>query len=271
MKNKGIKMRIERIKEVDGVSDETSKKEEAVNPITVGVSKSHLDNVPIEDKELQSIFLKDDSNPKEQLKYKKMLDDYVRDLDDNTSENFSDKDWDEYSEEELRELWENDPGYVNEKAFKKLPSRNEFVNQFSKICDAITSKESPTRLEAESPYVKFGLHMGYNNYRKDSVKGTEQDTVLSTGKIIERRGNDKGSYFCEPGTDFKDLHINVSEDKCPKALYEVLKPLRVKESIIASQPFDNKKENYQGTVQYKTAINVMDLIDLGFLKRIEHR
>ncbi len=264
-------MKIERIKDIDGVSNEISEKEKTVSPITIGVTKRHLDNVLIDDNELQSIFLKDDSNSKEQLKYKKMLEDYVRDLDDNTSESFSDKDWNEYSEAELKELWENDPGYINEKAYKELPSKYEIVNKLSKMGDIITGKESPSRLEANSPYVKFGLHIGNGNYRKDLVEGTEKDNVLPIGKIIERRGDDKGSYFCEPGTDFKNLHINVSEDKRPKSLYEVLKPLHVKESVIARQPFDNKREYKQGTIQYKTAVKVIDLIELGFLKKIEHK
>ena len=85
----------------------------------------------------------------------------------------------EYQEEELQDIWENDPGYVNEKAYRNLD-------------DPKVSK-----------YLETGIHSdGLMNYEMDAVENTEKEVLLSKGKIIERWGTEKGSYFTESGTDY---------------------------------------------------------------------
>lgn len=151
---------------------------------------------------------------------------------------------------QLQDIWANDPGYINERAMKRL--------------DDTSMKDSD--------YLKTGRHAGgLLNYGKDAVENTETDTLLSEGKVLERWGSESGTYLTEPGTDFKDLHLNVSEDKLERQSYEVVKPFWVTESRIAAQPFDEKseKEDKESAVQYHARICVEDLVELGFLKKKE--
>lgn len=200
----------------------------------------------------------------DQLRTEKKMKAYLEELEKSTSinpENSIQSAEPEYTDEELQQIWENDPGYVNEKAIKSLPSDN---------------MEGPQSgvLEKDGKYMEMGFHnKSIENYGKDAVEGTEEKNwVLQPGKIVERWGAEDGSYLTEPGTDFVDLHLNVSEGKLESRSYEVLKPLLVEKSEIAAQPFDEKKENGESgraAIQYKSAIYVEDLVELGILRRIE--
>ncbi len=185
---------------------------------------------------------------------KRRYEDEIADLDENTDELPEEtEDVDRsYSAEELQDIWSNDPGYINERAMKRL--------------DDTSMKDSD--------YLKTGRHAGgLLNYGKDAVENTETDTLLSEGKVLERWGSESGTYLTEPGTDFKDLHLNVSEDKLERQSYEVVKPFWVTESRIAAQPFDEKSEkedkDKESAVQYHARICVEDLVELGFLKKKE--
>lgn len=179
----------------------------------------------------------------------------LEDLDENTDELPEETEDVErsYSAEELQDIWNNDPGYVSERAMKRL--------------------DDPS--VKNSDYLKTGLHSrGLLNYGKDAVEDTEQETLLSEGKVLERWGSEEGSYLTEPGTDFSDLHLIVSEDKRERQSYEVIKPFWVTESKIAAQPFDEEKEDKkekdkEPAVQYHARICVEDLVELGFLKKKE--
>lgn len=188
---------------------------------------------------------------------KRRYEDELGDLDENTDELPGETEAAEdadrsYSAEELQDIWANDPGYVNERAMKRL--------------------DDPSM--KDSDYLKTGRHAGgLLNYGKDAVENTETDTLLSEGKVLERWGSETGTYLTEPGTDFKDLHLNVSEDKLERQSYEVVKPFWVTESRIAAQPFDEENEgkdkDKEPAVQYHARICVEDLVELGFLKKKE--
>lgn len=185
---------------------------------------------------------------------KRRPEDEIADLDENTDEfpEESDEVERDYSSEELQDIWANDPGYVNERAMKRL--------------------DDPSM--KDSDYLKTGRHAdGLLNYGKDAVENTETDILLSEGKVLERWGAESGTYLTKPGTDFKDLHLNVSEDKLERNSYEVVKPFWVTESRIAAQPFDEENEgkdkDKEPAVQYHARICVEDLVELGFLKKKE--
>lgn len=180
--------------------------------------------------------------------YLDMLDENTSDVqeDDMSSEM-------EYSEEELEDIWENDPGYLNETAMKDL--------------------DDPGVQNSE--YMKTGFHnKGLLNYEKDSVDNTEKNVELPVGKILERWGSEEGSYLTDPEADYDSLHLNVSKDKLECNTYEVIKPFEVVESKIADQPFDEEKvdensEKGERATQYKAGMCVEDLVELGFLKKVE--
>ena len=186
---------------------------------------------------------------------KRRLEDEIADLDENTDEfpEESDEVERDYSSEELQDIWDNDPGYVNERAMKKL--------------------DDPSM--KDSGYLKTGLHSRrLLNYGKDALDDTEQDTLISEGKLLERWGSEAGTYLTEPGTDFRDLHLDVTEDKLERNSYEVVKPFWVTESRIAPQPFDEKddtEKKREPAVQYHARICVEDLIEMGFLKKKEDK
>ncbi len=162
-----------------------------------------------------------------------------------------------YTKEELEDLYANDPGYVNERVMKQLPG--------GKKLDTDRGVLSP-----DGPYMQFGLHDDLTDWHADAVEGTEKETVLQPGKRVERWGSEEGRYLTEEGTEFDDLHLNVSKDKLEKTVYEVVEPIDVTESVIANQPFDEESDNRKGNAkQYRCNICIGDLVDMGKLKRVE--
>lgn len=192
---------------------------------------------------------------------------YLKELDESTPEHLkeSSRNFDpEYTSEELEQIWENDPGYLNELAVKKLPRAKKSVEEAEYDQDVVAH---------HSKYMEFGFHnKNLENYGADAVEGTvDENYVLAPGKIVERWGQEDGSYLTEPGTYFEDLHLNVSEGKLICTQYEVLKALPVVKSEIADQPFDEERKDgnkRQPALQYKSAIYIDDLVELGVLRRV---
>lgn len=198
-------------------------------------------------------------SPEDRERIRKKLNAYLDELDTSTPENPEDSIQEierTYTKEELDDIYKNDPGYVNEKATKELPGGKE---------------KDPDRavLKEDGPYMRYGYHDDLSNWKKDAVEGTEKETLLKPGKLVERWGDESGSYLTEPGTEFDDLHLNVSQDKLKKTTYEVVKPFPVTESVIADQPFDESSENRKGgAAQYRSHVSISELVDKGYLKRV---
>ena len=192
--------------------------------------------------------------------------DYLGYLEENTNFDGENEQADvmQYSEAEIHDIYENDRGYISEKAMKDLPSVN------------VTEEGSKKVVVENGSYMEFGFQRGLDNWGPDAVEGSEIQVNLERGTLLDRHGNEKGSYMTDNGTEFKDLHMNVSEDKVDVHTYEVVKPFKTKASVIAEQDFDPyKKEEYNKAIQYRAVDNegnilsVKDLIEQGFIREVK--
>ena len=139
----------------------------------------------------------------------------------------------EYTDEEIRDIAENDRGYINERAMKTLPAFE------------LNNSTDASVVATNGTYLEFGFQRGLDNWKPDKVPGTEKIIEIEKGKVFDRYGNENGSYMTDAGTEFKDLHMIVSDDKVEAHTYEVVKSFKANSSIIASQDFDDyKPEDY---------------------------
>ncbi|MBQ8435261.1 MAG: hypothetical protein IJ460_05795 [Clostridia bacterium] len=192
---------------------------------------------------------------------------------------WDDSEYADYSDEELEELWDNDPGYLNKNVLyfygeKKSADGKEYFAAPEN--SSVVSKDEnfeDVYADYSELYKQTGLHVV--SWNKDYVEGTKENVELKPGMVIERwidPEREGGRYFTEEGSDFDELHMNVSEDKREKVQYEVLMPLQTEKSIIAEQPFDEKQpEDYKPTVQFKTSMSCDDLIELGYIRKIDDK
>lgn len=194
---------------------------------------------------------------------------YIENLDRNTPEVLSsletaslnpverDKD---YSEEELTDIWDHDPGYINVNAIKKFEGETD-------------TGQKRKDIRMDSLYIETGLHRGgYENWDDyfDYSAGVPELITLNAGSILERYGYEDGKFLTESGKDFSELHLNKTADKLEHHRYEVLQPFPVEQSYIGKQPFDEpvREDKEKKVIQYRSMICVEDLIELGFLKEL---
>ena len=201
-----------------------------------------------------------------EAKVDEIYEDYLAYLEENTNFEGQNEQADvmQYSDAEIHDINENDRGYISEKAMKELPPANN------------TEEISKKVVIKDGSYMEFGFQRGLDNWGSDAVVGSEIQVDLKMGTLLDRHGNEKGSYMTNNGTEFKDLHMNVSEDKVEAHTYEVVKPFKTKASVIAEQDFDPyKKEEYNEAIQYQAVYNkgnilsVKDLIEQGFIREVK--
>lgn len=213
----------------------------------------------------------------------KLVEDYIGDLDENTAANpemsISTQE-SEYTDEELEEIWKNDPGYVNENVIytygkvKETEEGNKVTQpEYGELFENGKLKEEYH--EYSEFYQKTGMHRV--SWNPDAEKDSPSKTVsLESGTVLDRWHmpdlEDKGTYLTQAGADYSDLHLNVSQDKRELTQYEVIKPFKVLESMIGNQPFDTKKsEEYTQTKQFRTNMSIADLVDSGFLRPVDKK
>ena len=170
----------------------------------------------------------------------------------------------EYTDEEIRDIAENDRGYINERAMKTLPAFE------------LNNNTDASVVATNGTYLEFGFQRGLDNWKPDKVPGTEKIIEIEKGKVFDRYGNENGSYMTDAGTEFKDLHMIVSEDKVEAHTYEVVKSFKANSSIIASQDFDDyKPEDYNEARQYIAldekgkSLTMKDLLEQGYIREVK--
>ena len=170
----------------------------------------------------------------------------------------------EYTDEEIRDIAENDRGYINERAMKTLPAFE------------LNNSTDASVVATNGTYLEFGFQRGLDNWKPDKVPGTEKIIEIEKGKVFDRYGNENGSYMTDAGTEFKDLHMIVSDDKLEAHTYEVVKSFKANSSIIASQDFDDyKPEDYNEARQYIAldekgkSLTIKDLLEQGYIREVK--
>ena len=175
----------------------------------------------------------------------------VRYLDANTSLNPDVIPKEEYlnlSKEELQQLEENDPGYVNEKVL-------DYDNVLGK---------------KENTYKFTGLHTEAICWGDYATKEGVEYITLDSGKIVSRWGEETGTFLSDVGVEYASLELPIIKEKNIQRLYEVVKSFPVEVSKVAKQPWnkENGVEEIKPTIQYKTAIPIHALVKEGYLKQI---
>ncbi|MCD7764121.1 MAG: TNT domain-containing protein [Lachnospiraceae bacterium] len=156
---------------------------------------------------------------------------------------------DDLSAEELAEMYENDPGYVNEHVL-------DYENTLNR---------------EENTYSKTGLHTGAVHWGEYAEKETAGYLMIQPGHILSRWGSEKGSFLSDLNVRYEQLEMPVSSDKKEHGFYEAIKPFPVEVSKIATQPWNLQEKNMpeEEVNQYKTPISVELLIKSGYLKKTE--
>lgn len=197
-------------------------------------------------------------NEKLNSQFEAVLDDDEIDyLDKNTadsSENSSAVSIADYTDDELKELYDDFAGYTNGDV--------RYENSGKNIEDATLPREY------SEEYKQTGLHRV--SWSKDSLDGSEQEIILPVGtRIIQfaHKGT-SGRYFANEGTDYSDLQLADSQDKRILSTYEVVKDLPITQSALAKQYFSNS-QNLDTTLQFKSEMTADELVERGALIKIE--
>lgn len=257
-------MKIGRISELNGVEDKhTSGAIESLYEPQSEIISSISEDPTIHSESLRDTFRGLFSKEGDSITADKKYEEYLAFLEESTASKESDSiesDVDSLTDDEIKDIWDNDPGYISELAMRSLSS------------DVSEHQPEKQAVESDGPYMTMGYHSDLVNYTDDAEGGIREKKRVTLGQILERYGSEDGSYLAEEGVLFEDLQLPVSEDKLEKHRYEVIQEFEAEKSLIASQPFDERDEQEKEkahAVQYKTSISIGDLVELGFLKRLD--
>ena len=199
-----------------------------------------------------------DQNKEKASQFESVLDDgEIEYLDENTADNSdgsSPVNIADYTDDELRELYDDFAGYTNGDV--------RYENSGEDIDDATTPREY------SEEYKHTGLHRV--SWSKDALDGSEKEIILPVGTRIVQYAHEgtSGRYFANEGTDYSDLQLADSRDKRVLSTYEVAKELPITESIVAKQYFFNS-ESSEPTRQFKSELTADELVEKGALIKIE--
>lgn len=160
----------------------------------------------------------------------------------------------EYSKEELKQLYDDFAGYVSDKVKYEYDGKNyEDIKEASQY-----GKE----------YIETGLHKV--SWSKDADDKTRRKITLNPGTVLIQYQHSKspGKYFADENEKYENLQLYDSQDKRKLNRYEVIKDFEVEESIIEKQYFGDETLDKK-TIQYFSDQNANELVKLGILRKIK--
>lgn len=178
----------------------------------------------------------------------------VKALDLNTDTNLSTsiKEVEEnITKEEILQLEENDPGYVNGKVLDYDNEENSELNT----------------------YKTTGMHTGAVHWGHYATREGVEYLTLKSGMLLSRWGDENGSFLSNIDTSYNCLELPTIQEKNKQNLYEVLKPFPVEVSKIAKQPWNKQvcevsDTSYESAIQYRTPVPINELLIKGYLKKL---
>lgn len=159
----------------------------------------------------------------------------------------------DFSKEELQQIMEDDPGYVN-----------------GKVLDYDNEENSE-----KNTYKETGLHTGAIRWGDYATKESIEYITLDVGMRLGRYGNTDGTFLSDINAEFTSLELPLVKEKYSYDIYEVIKPFPAERSKVAKQPWNDtltKGKNDitdERTIQYKMPIPVSELVKGGYLKTLE--
>lgn len=160
----------------------------------------------------------------------------------------------DYTDDELKELYDDFAGYANGEV--------RYENSGKNVKDASSLREY------SDEYKQSGIHQV--SWSKDSIDGSEQEVTIPAGTRIIQYSHEgsTGQYFADEGTDYDDLQLADSQDKRVLNTYEVVKDFPVTESIIAKQYFSGSESSGR-THQFKSEMTADELVEEGTLIKVK--
>lgn len=160
----------------------------------------------------------------------------------------------DYTDEELKELYDDFAGYINGNVIYENNGE-----------DVKTS--SPIR-EYSDKYKQTGIHKV--SWGDSSVENSEQIIVLPAGTKLSQyshEGTTGRHFFEDESIDYSELQLPDSQDKRILNKYEVVNDLSAMQSVIAQQYFSDSV-NLKNTLQFKTDLKAADLVEQGILIKL---
>lgn len=119
----------------------------------------------------------------------------------------------DYTDDELKELYDDFAGYTNGEV--------RYENSGKSVEDSSLPREYGDE------YKQTGIHKV--SWSKDSIDGTEQEITIPMGTRIIQYSHEGSTcrYFANGNTDYSDLQLADSQDKRVLSIYEVVKDLLV--------------------------------------------
>ena len=99
---------------------------------------------------------------------------------------------------------------------------------------------------------------------KNGVEGELYNKTLNPGEVIDRYGLDDGYYTAPAGTPYGHRSLAPGTENKPYSKFEIIKPITVEAGKVVPW-FDAPG----GGEQYKMPFSIEDLIDEGYIRRIE--
>lgn len=150
--------------------------------------------------------------------------------------------------QEVRQLDENDPGYVN-----------------GLVLDYDNEENNP-----KNTYRETGKHTGAIRWGDYAVEGSETYITLRPGTRLVRWGDENGTFLAQPDTSYEKLELPVVQEKQSRNLYEVCKPFPAEKSLVEKQPWNKEQSGGSPAIQYKVPVSIKQLVEKNYLRRVEN-
>lgn len=149
-----------------------------------------------------------------------------------------------------------------------LPENLESDNLHSKLDNWIYAPDSKTYEKHKDVFDNpkyYNQETGEINWPPNNGFIDEQKIeTLPQGTRVDRYGSDYGSFVAPYGTEYEKRSLPPGTENSQYSVFEVIKPINVQAGETAPW-FDEPG----GGTQYKLPLSVDDLIDDGYLRRID--
>lgn len=155
------------------------------------------------------------------------------------------------TKEDIQQLDENDPGYVN-----------GMVPDYDNALDT-----------EYNTYQETGLHTGVIRWGDYALKEGKEYVMLEKDTVLSRWGDENGTFMSDVNTGYDSLELPIIKEKNNRNFYIVVRSFPVEISKVAVQPWNKRDEESSDEIkepalQYKMPVPVRNLVREGYLRRL---